>query len=590
MMEQKSNIHDGLAATTPSTGLEARPMRQCRSNRPRRGCSCSFWVLLYLRIALFHSAAAFHIGRQRHRHFSFFRNIDGLPHPLAISKAKTTITDVSYHDEKVHEDEKSLSSDEQRRRLVSFLLMGSCFLTLSVAAPTNAAAVSFWDLRGAYTSGSPAAAESLYALSPKRNTTTVRKPLVDSKLLAFDELSSELCLLRLLPVKNPFFRELQSTIESVSLLRVNNSPEAWFEVNRTIHQRGVTELDKKRSRLEPVFDPEQDSAMQISKAERFETLIESLRTLLLELANATAVVNATETFAVQKQTLLRLSEIGELLVSKFPYEVPSDGKYSYLPRLLGRCKVSFTFRRKKRMLGQMTMIADGFTAPITAGNFVDLCARNFYTGLPVKFSKRRLAGETASDFEVANLPILGSYGDGFFYDPLTARPRLLPLELIRVQNSNGEPDLTYLSGLSTLSGSKVESTESSRPLLSFKIPGLVAMNHPDKKPNGASTEFFSLQKDSILDDKRRLLDGEYAPFGYIIDGLDVFQKLRAGDVIEETKVSEYGVKTLVKLRRSSFSEMASSKRPNDSDDEDVSDEQGVEQRPKSQQQQKENLQ
>ena len=95
----------------------------------------------------------------------------------------------------------------------------------------------------------------------------------------------------------------------------------------------------------------------------------------------------------------------------------------------------------------------------------------------------------------------------------------------------------------------------SRPLLSFKIPGLVAMNHPDKNPNGASSEFFSLQKDSMMDDKRRLLDGEYAPFGYIIEGYDLFQKLQPNDIIENTKISDFGIQNLVKLRRSSFSEV-----------------------------------
>lgn len=118
--------------------------------------------------------------------------------------------------------------------------------------------------------------------------------------------------------------------------------------------------------------------------------------------------------------------------------------------------------------------------------------------------------------------------------------------------------MTYSQGLSSLSKSSqavLEPTANSRPLLSFKIPGLVAMNHPDKNPNGASSEFFSLQVDSMLEEKRGLLDGDYAPFGYIIAGTDIFQKLQANDVIEATKVSEFGIQNLVKLRRSSFQEV-----------------------------------
>jgi hypothetical protein len=59
----------------------------------------------------------------------------------------------------------------------------------------------------------------------------------------------------------------------------------------------------------------------------------------------------------------------EFLVPAFPYDVPSEGLYSYLPRLLGRAKVSFLIRRKRTILGNITIIADGFAAPITAGTF-----------------------------------------------------------------------------------------------------------------------------------------------------------------------------------------------------------------------------
>lgn len=61
----------------------------------------------------------------------------------------------------------------------------------------------------------------------------------------------------------------------------------------------------------------------------------------------------------------------EFLVPSFPYKVPSEGMYSYLPRLLGRAKVSFLIRRKRTVLGNITIIADGFAAPITAGTLIN---------------------------------------------------------------------------------------------------------------------------------------------------------------------------------------------------------------------------
>jgi peptidylprolyl isomerase len=405
---------------------------------------------------------------------------------------------------------------------------------------------------------------SLYAVSPQRNSTTLRtqQPLdtqlfpngAANSIMTDPELTVELCLLRLLPVKNKFFRELQATLESLTPLLQNEiQGNTWATMAKTIQSNGISELDRKRTLLEPVFNPDDDTLFQISKAERFEVLIESLRSRFLDIIEATQQQNRTAVLRQQKRALLLLSEIGELLVNKFPYDVPTEGRFSYLPRLLGRCKVTFTFRRRKAILGNITIMADGYMAPITAGNFVDLSMRDFYTGLPLKFTKKRLGFGTGG-FEVANLPILGSFNDGF-YDPLTAKLRRLPIEIIRVGKGSGEPDLTYSQGLSTLSESLLQPTDNSRPLLSFKIPSLVAMNHPDNKPNGASSEFFCLQNDSVMDEKRSYLDGEYAPFGWIVEGFELFQKLQANDVIDATKVSEFGLLNLVKLRRSSFSEV-----------------------------------
>lgn len=392
---------------------------------------------------------------------------------------------------------------------------------------------------------------SLYVVSADKNVTTSpqREPLTEEPYY----LSSEICLLKLLPVKDPLFRGLESSIISLSSLETTAVlPDAWAKASDTM-QAAVEELDNKRGRLAPVFNPEDSTLLAIGKGERGERLIENLRRTMVRLIGSTRAMNLTQTKKFQKDALLALSEVGELLVAAFPYDVPAEGKFSNLPRLLGRARVTFTFRRRNQILGNVTIVADGFTAPISAGNFVDLCIRNFYTGLPVKFNRKRLG--TGSDFEVANLPVLGSFQEGF-YDPLTAKPRRIPLEIIRVEKSNGIPNLSYSQGLTEISSDRavVELTSASRPLLSFNIPGLVAMNHPDQKENGASSEFFALQDNSVFEDKRKLLDGEYAPFGYITDGYELFNVLKAGDIIDQTYVDEWGVLNLV-VKKSSFSEV-----------------------------------
>lgn len=393
---------------------------------------------------------------------------------------------------------------------------------------------------------------SLYIVSPENNVTATqqREPMFSEP----SYLSSEICLLKLLPVNNQVFRSLEISIISLSSLEtMSMSPDAWQRAKSTM-EAAIEELDNKRGKLAPVFNPEDSTLLSISKGERGERLIEEFRRRMVRLVGSTGASNLTKTLNFQKEALIALSEVGELLVEAFPYDVPMEGKFSYLPRLLGRAKVTFSFRRRNQILGNVTIVADGFTAPISAGNFVDLSMRNFYTGLPVKLARKRLGA--GSDFEVAQLPIFGSYQEGF-YDPLTAKPRRIPLEIIRVEKSNGSPNLSYSQGLNEISSGRavVEATSLSRPLLSFNIPGLVALNHPDQRENGASSEFFALQDNSVFDDKRKLLDGEYAPFGYIVDGYELFNKLKAGDVIEQTYVDEWGTLSLKKIRQSSFSEV-----------------------------------
>jgi cyclophilin family peptidyl-prolyl cis-trans isomerase len=509
-----------------------------------------------------------------------------------------------------------------RRDLLSAVSMGAC--TAAVLSPIPGAEAALFG-RGGSTS-----ANSVFTLNPEQSVvaeTLQREPLAPQLLGegATVSLRSELCLLKLLPVQKQAFRQLSASIEELAAmnrdLSTQQDPVVWRLLCRMVD--GTIELlDQKRNQLEPAFvniEDESSTLFEIVRAERGEQLVEKLRGCLVDLSVAMKSRNVTSIVQREKDAILALAEVGELLVARFPYDVPAADRYSYLPRLLGRARVTFTFRRpsQKAALGNITIVADGFTAPITAGNFVDLSVRNFYTGLPVKFSKKKVTpldedgNELLNDFEIASVPVLGSWEEGF-YDPLTAKLRRIPLEIIRNERNTGVPKLTYalldnggpnaaiemvenienrieniesqisssiqtkLSSIpgtgiarpgrkssdkkstapkSNSTGGLLESTSSSQPLVGFEIPGLVAMNHPERNWNGGSSEFFALQDLSIPERSRKLLDGTYAPFGYIVDGLDIFNKLQPGDIIDQTVVDEWGILNLVKLRQSSFSEV-----------------------------------
>jgi len=458
----------------------------------------------------------------------------------------------------------------------------------------------------------------------------------------------EQCLLGLLPVKNATFRKLQGLIED---LNVRQSSETdWSDTCLEIAVI-LSYLDSKRSSLEPVFNQDDPTELYISKSSLGERNIEELRSKLEKMAEIAASgeneelgpaadIDVSNFVEMKRQALFALAELGELLVPSFPFAVPTQGKFSYLPRLLGRCRVTFTFERSSsqkafgvklggdgEILGNVTIIADGYAAPITAGNFVDLAQRNFYTGLSVKSIRKRLGlVPTWSDNVIVNdlqdlkdgfddfaadldpklsrqgksaggvrelvydesrmstdavLPILGSFNEGF-YDPLTAKPRRIPLEVVALDASSpskstltysssyaplddvpstGNTKYSYASSSAQRSFSSATTQESSNstatsfsnldPVLNFDIPDLVALNHPDRFSNGGSSEFFAVpRKDGSRLSK--LLDGQYAPFGYITAGADVYNSLKPGDNIKTTQVSEVGLLNLVRIRKNAF--------------------------------------
>ena len=54
-----------------------------------------------------------------------------------------------------------------------------------------------------------------------------------------------------------------------------------------------------------------------------------------------------------------------------------------------------------------------------------------------------------------------------------------------------------------------------------------------------------------------LYAGQYAPFGYIVEGLDIMNTLQPGDIISSTYVNEWGKLNLKKIRGSSFADAIS---------------------------------
>ena len=171
--------------------------------------------------------------------------------------------------------------------------------------------------------------------------------------------------------------------------------------------------------------------------------------------------------------------------------------------------------------GDLTIEVDGDAAPLTAGNFVDLVNRGVYDDTmfhrvvkePVPFVVQ--GGDPQSSDRSIPLTKLGT---GSFVDPETGLARLIPLE-ISVQ---GEEVPRY-------SRVSANPAELERLVLNHKR-GAVAMAR-SQAPDSASAQFYVALRPLPE------LDGRYAVFGRVIDGLEVIDQIEQGDRITSARLS-----------------------------------------------------
>lgn len=205
-----------------------------------------------------------------------------------------------------------------------------------------------------------------------------------------------------------------------------------------------------------------------------------------------------------------------------PATVASNPQSSNLPRLEGKANVVMVVKGEA-----ITIEVDGTNAPITAGNFVDLVQRGVYDKLvfhrvvrePTPFVVQ--GGDPQG--KDPNVPP-GVLGTGSFIDPATSGPRYIPLEI----KPKGAKEPVYSK---TLKDAGVEAQPQLR-----HTRGAVAMAR-SAPPDSASAQFYFTLAELPF------LDGSYAVFGYVTQGMDVVDKIQQGDRIESAKVTQ-GIENL----------------------------------------------
>ncbi|OKH30426.1 peptidylprolyl isomerase [[Phormidium ambiguum] IAM M-71] len=184
-----------------------------------------------------------------------------------------------------------------------------------------------------------------------------------------------------------------------------------------------------------------------------------------------------------------------------------------LPRLEGKATVVMVVNGSP-----ITIEVDGANAPITAGNFVDLVERGVYDGLVFHRVEKNFVVQ-GGDPQSKDPKLQDRWGTGGFVDPDTKQPRNIPLE-IKPQGAD-----------SPVYSKTFESARISQPPVLDHKRGAVAMAR-SMFPDSASSQFYFALSDV------NFLDGSYAVFGYVTQGMDVVDKIAKGDKIESAKVTQ----------------------------------------------------
>jgi peptidyl-prolyl cis-trans isomerase B (cyclophilin B) len=223
-------------------------------------------------------------------------------------------------------------------------------------------------------------------------------------------------------------------------------------------------------------------------------------------SNASSTPSPVATIAASPASPTASAGAGDDLAAKFPGAPILKGKATVLMMVKGEA---------------ITLELDGENAPVTAGNFADLISKNVYDGLIFHRVVRQPSPFVAQGGDPKskdpNVPIeqLGQSG----YLDASGQERRIPLEIKPASSAKTVYGMTF-----------EQASLSEKPKLTHKRGALAMARSAD--PNSASSQFYITLADVSF------LDGNYAVFGYVTQGMDVVDKIQQGDRIDSVKITQ----------------------------------------------------
>lgn len=217
------------------------------------------------------------------------------------------------------------------------------------------------------------------------------------------------------------------------------------------------------------------------------------------------------------------------------YVTPVPDEYSDLPQLRGRATVEFVIKKpnndpfvvegKDYTEGKMRMIIDGYAAPVTGGNFVELVTKGFYNNMAIQRADGFVVQTGDPDGEAEGY--VGTPSKSVGKGP--HGERLIPSEIF-VKGDKGPFYETTI---------EEEGRGGQATILPFSSYGAMGWAREEYDANSGSSQFFWLLFDSDLTPAgKNVLDGSYPCFGYVVEGADFLRDVKEGDVIVSAKVTD----------------------------------------------------
>eukprot|EP00588_Corethron_pennatum_P011708 CAMPEP_0194277866 /NCGR_PEP_ID=MMETSP0169-20130528/10067_1 /TAXON_ID=218684 /ORGANISM="Corethron pennatum, Strain L29A3" /LENGTH=435 /DNA_ID=CAMNT_0039021929 /DNA_START=92 /DNA_END=1396 /DNA_ORIENTATION=+ len=326
-----------------------------------------------------------------------------------------------------------------------------------------------------------------------------------------------------LPITNKEVRKLQLPLEAIRQDIV--SKRTGDALNDSKISRGILK-SKSAEMIKSCVDPKACADIIAKMSDDMTPLDEALdEAKNFQLGSQQQGAALDKAAAAQTVLSKQLTTLEEGMVPK-GYRTPVPEVYKDLPQLQGRATVEFVIKKTDGAPfdiqgvnfpeARLKMVIDGYNAPVTAGNFVDLVLKNFYTEMNIQ----------RSDGFVVQTGDPKGEADGYVGTPSKSigqgrhGERLIPLEIF-VKGDKGPFYETTIED----DGRGGEATT-----LPFSSYGVMGWAREEYDPNSGSSQFFWLLFDSDLTPAgKNVLDGRYPVFGYVVEGADYLADVKEGE-------------------------------------------------------------